>query len=265
MKFVCISDTHRRHAELTLPAGDVLIHAGDFTDGGEEPEVTSFTDWLISLTQFRWKVVIAGNHERTFDTPYFCRQDRRRHLDEGLDSYSRRIKAILNNERLREDHGIVYLEDAQFAIPDPAGGEITMWGSPWQPAYANFAFNLPRGGPDLREVVRRIPADIDILVSHGPPFGMLDTAFAGKSFGCSFLAERLLVRPWLQRLRSMFTEDTTLPKCYARVHVFGHIHSGYGMEFSNGCRFINASMCGDRVKGLRAPITFDLSSSQQQL
>ncbi|KAI8818993.1 uncharacterized protein EV422DRAFT_507807 [Fimicolochytrium jonesii] len=232
--------TTMRHAELTLPDGDVLIHPGDFTDSGEELE----------------KVVIAGNHERTFDIPYYCEQDRRRRLDEGLDVYARRVKAILDNERLRSEHGIVYLEDAKFSLPDPAGGEITVWGHPWQPAYANFAFNLPRDGPELREVVRNIPAEIDILVTHGPPFGMLDVAFRGKSFGCSFLAERLLAPTLMERLQNWFFADAgreTLPTCDAQVHVFGHIHSGYGTKMFQRTSLYQCKPLRRKRQGLECP------------
>ena len=68
LRFVCVSDTHGRHRELTplLPAGDVLLHAGDFCASGELEEVRDFARWLRDLP-YGWKVVIAGNHDLPFD------------------------------------------------------------------------------------------------------------------------------------------------------------------------------------------------------
>ena len=67
LRLVVISDTHNKHRSLKLPQGDVLIHCGDFTDKGTSVEVQDFTKWFID-TPFKHKIVIAGNHELTFDT-----------------------------------------------------------------------------------------------------------------------------------------------------------------------------------------------------
>ena len=66
VRFVCISDTHSLHKYLDLPAGDVLLHTGDFTMQGRENEIISFSKWLGKLP-FKHKVVVSGNHEVTFD------------------------------------------------------------------------------------------------------------------------------------------------------------------------------------------------------
>lgn len=66
LRCVCISDTHTKHKSLQLPPGDVLIHAGDFTFGGSPSEIQDFNSWLGGLN-FEHKVVIAGNHEISFD------------------------------------------------------------------------------------------------------------------------------------------------------------------------------------------------------
>ena len=65
-KIVCISDTHTHTSDFSLPPGDILIHAGDFSKTGLPEEVATFNDFL-SKQPFAYKIVIAGNHDLTFD------------------------------------------------------------------------------------------------------------------------------------------------------------------------------------------------------
>lgn len=62
VRFVCVSDTHSKTQFMAtpLPAGDVLIHAGDFSSTGKPNEIEKFSEWLGSLHQYKHKVVIAG-------------------------------------------------------------------------------------------------------------------------------------------------------------------------------------------------------------
>ena len=69
MRFVVISDTHNRHPK-TLPDGDVLIHAGDFTMVCEPKELQNFQNFLMK-TPFKSKIVIAGNHDIMFDEDFY--------------------------------------------------------------------------------------------------------------------------------------------------------------------------------------------------
>ena len=129
--------------------------------------------------------------------------------------------------------GVTYLEDEEVEIEG-----LRLWGSPWQPWFYDWAFNLPRG-PALRAKWDRIPAGIDVLVTHGPPHGVLDHVGRGEDVGCEELLEAVRrVRP--------------------RLHVFGHIHEGYGQLERDGVRFVNASTCTLSYDPVNAPILFDL-------
>ena len=68
VRFVCVSDTHSLHHYIKeMPDGDVFVHAGDFSNVGEPKDIKALADWLRSLTQYKYKIVIAGNHDLTFD------------------------------------------------------------------------------------------------------------------------------------------------------------------------------------------------------
>ena len=66
-RFVCVSDTHSRHHQMTMPEGDVLLHAGDFSSIGLAAEVEKFAEWVRDLP-YQHKIIIAGNHDIPFDT-----------------------------------------------------------------------------------------------------------------------------------------------------------------------------------------------------
>jgi Icc-related predicted phosphoesterase len=189
MRIVCVSDTHGRHHKTVIPGGDLLVHAGDITRHGKQEEVEDFDRWLGTLPH-RYKVVICGNHD-------FCFQE---------EPYKARVR-ITN---------AIYLEDEAVTV---AG--IRVYGSPWQPWYGGWAFNLHRG-PELAAVWAKIPADTQLLVTHGPPEGILDRTRRGEPAGC----RDLLLRVWEVR---------------PRLHVFGHIHEAAGRTDIDGVTFVNAS------------------------
>jgi Icc-related predicted phosphoesterase len=208
MRVVLISDTHNRHAELTVPEGDLLLHGGDFTMRGTEREISAFDEWLASLPH-RDKVVIAGNHDRLFEEEPRIARSLIRHAE--------------------------YLQDSGITI-----GGISIWGSPWQPWFMDWAFNL-RHAAELRAVWEKIPAATSILLTHGPPHGILDRVIHGKEVGCGeLLAAVARVRP--------------------RFHLFGHIHEGYGREVRDGTTFINASSCDERYRAVNVPVVLELDA-----
>ncbi|RKP27380.1 Metallo-dependent phosphatase-like protein, partial [Syncephalis pseudoplumigaleata] len=181
-RFVCMSDTHNSvDGEFPVPEGDVLIHAGDLTYTGTKRQVANTVTWLTNLPH-PVKLIIAGNHDLT--------------------------QAIRSIWAMAAGHGIHYLEDAAHRLDGAHGGWL-VYGSPWQPEFGGWAFNKPRGAP-LREVWDRIPEATDILITHGPPRGILDRVVTGESCGC----DDLLVR--VQTVRPI-------------VHIFGHIHEGRGV------------------------------------
>lgn len=230
MRLVIISDTHGLHPWIDMPEGDVLIHCGDWCkDFGNVDEMKRFADWMEAQS-YDSKVVIAGNHD-------FPAQD--------------------NDARCKgnfKKRGIHYLKDSGVTID----GRV-FWGSPWQPEFGGLAFNLPRG-ERLWDKWRRIPPKTDVLVTHGPPFEILDNAvhpdnlFAeDKPVGCRQLLRRVRqVRP--------------------KVHCFGHVHVDYGVKEIEGTTFVNAAICkghlsmgskptkeaADKFGGLRKPVVVDV-------
>jgi predicted phosphohydrolase len=206
MRIVCLSDTHDLHRELQVPDGDLLLHAGDATMKGTPAQIEAFDRWLGTLPHPH-KVLIAGNHDWAFErTPALAR-------------------GLIRNAR--------YLEDEETAV-----GGLRIWGSPWQPWFFDWAFNLERG-PAIAAKWALIPDGIDVLVTHGPPLGILDRTSRGEDVGCADLLAAV------QRVRP-------------RVHVFGHIHEGYGTLERDGTRFVNASNCTERYRPVQPPIVVDL-------
>jgi predicted phosphodiesterase len=195
LTIVAVADTHLYHDELAIPDGDVLVHAGDMTRGGSLAELAGALEFFRRLPH-RHKIVVAGNHERCLEE----RPDEARRLLAGFDYL--------------QDSGVTRLG-------------LRFWGSPWQPAYNDWAFNLPRGAP-LAERWAAIPDGVDVLVTHGPPRGFGDSvgpgheAFARLRAGCEDLLARVrAVRPLL--------------------HVYGHIHQGRGRWRDGPTLLVNAT------------------------
>lgn len=158
MKLVCLSDTHGRHRELTLPPGDILLHAGDFTRKGRAEEIADFNHWLAGLA-YQHKLVIAGNHDFLFeDDP-------------------EQARALLSAAHYLEDSGLE-LEGLKF------------WGSPVSPRFFDWAFNRSRGA-EIAAHWAKIPGDTDILLVHSPPQGYQDRTWLGQHVGCEMLEQEL--------------------------------------------------------------------------
>ena len=117
-------DTHGQHQSVTVPPGDVLIHAGDFTMCGAEFEIEEFAQWFQALPH-PYKVLVAGNHELCFDTEHFVATNSGSCTEAELRETSRQAVA-----RLLEAENVIYLEDASA---DVSG--LTIHGSPYQPAF----------------------------------------------------------------------------------------------------------------------------------
>ncbi|MCE9584539.1 MAG: metallophosphatase domain-containing protein [Planctomycetes bacterium] len=210
-RIVCISDTHNHHSAVRLPPGDVLVHAGDVSGMGRPHEIESFSAWL-GAQPFAHKVVIAGNHDWLFERdPAQAREI----LSKGCP-------------------GVVYLQDSGVEIRG-----LKFWGSPWQPEFCGWAFNIVRR-EDLAKKWALIPADTDVLLTHGPPRGILDRTMSGDEVGCDALAAEVgsRVRP--------------------RLHVFGHIHEAYGMVERGGVTHVNASICTLAYRPTNRPVVREL-------
>jgi len=213
-RIVCLSDTHNFHEQIAVPDGDILIHSGDATVNGTIPEVMEFNSWFSSIPH-RHKVFVAGNHDWLFM------------MDNPL------ARRLMNPN-------ITYLQDSSIVIEG-----IKIYGSPWQPRFFDWAFNLNRG-PEMAEKWKLIPEDIDILITHGPPNGILDLVPRkgwDENTGC-------------EELRKRVEEIAKLGKL--KLHIFGHIHCGYGTSEEFGVRFVNASNCDESYQPSQPPIVIDL-------
>lgn len=221
MKIVFISDTHGKHKILTskaynniLGSGDVLIHAGDCTNVGKTHEINDFLDWF-SNTPFTHKVFISGNHDFYFE--------------KNLDIESK-----------YKEKGVYYLFDNMVEIDG-----VKIYGSPWQPEFHNWAFNLPRG-IQLAQKWSKIPKGLDILVTHSPAYGMVDHTIQGQNVGCVDLLERVLeVKP--------------------KIHVCGHIHWAYGQKTFNEIEFLNASTLNENYQYENKPIVIEYNPITKEI
>lgn len=207
-----------------LPKGDILLHAGDCTNVGRESEVSGFVDWFKNIEGFKYKIFIAGNHDFAFEQEPLW-----------LNSY-------IEPNRLLEKN-VTYLEDGSIEIvSDEFSRPIKIYGSPWQPEFYNWAFNLPRNGVVLKEKWDEIPIDTDILITHGPPHGIRDFVvdrLGTLQVGCELLRERV---------------DEVKPL----MHIFGHIHGAYGVAYIKESVFVNACICTERYEPINKPLVFDL-------
>ena len=211
MKVICVSDTHGKHNELNydLPEGDMIIHAGDVSNVGRIDEINQFTQWFSKLP-YKYKIFIAGNHDFGFETI--------RHSNEiGISI----------------PHGVIYLQDEMVEIEG-----LKIYGSPWQPRFYDWAFNVNRGD-DIAKKWELIPEGLDILITHGPVHGILDDTIQGLRVGCEELYKKVMeVKP--------------------KYHICGHIHYAYGTTKKDDTTFINASNLGERYEYRNYPITFHI-------
>ena len=218
MRVTFISDTHNKHKQITLdlPGGDLLIHAGDISSMGYKHEIQQFCKWFNKLDNYDNKVFIAGNHDFGF-------QDKPTESKEIIDSYE----------------SINYLQDDLLLVGENYENMVKIYGSPWQPEFHNWAFNLPRNGEELEQKWNDIPLNTDILITHGPAQGYLDKS--GPPWNEPLLGCELLVKK--------------IKEIKPKIHVCGHIHGGYGYVFDGDTHFINASVLNEKYDFVNKPLT----------
>lgn len=222
------SDTHGKHEKLRFTGGDILVFCGDFSQSGGLDELRSFVTFIKTLN-YRYFVMIAGNHD-------FCFEN------------SERVAA----EKMCNDMGIIYLNDSGVTIED-----LRFWGSPYQPTYndttlrrllfpeefldvpfqsiineniagkevkrpwfRDWAFNRDRGDA-IEKHWKLIPKDSDVILIHGPPYGILDKVHGGSSIGCRDQIE------YIKKIKPL-------------IHAFGHIHESAGKIKIKDTIYINA-------------------------
>jgi Icc-related predicted phosphoesterase len=220
-----IIDTHTKHEKLNgfLTGGDILIHAGDLTGRGYITEIENFMKWYDKINNYDTKIFIAGNH------------------DFGFQDDNQKLRGLLTGYKT-----IDYLEDELMMVGEDYDNMVKIWGTPWQPEFHNWAFNLPRG-EKLKEKWDMIPMNTDILITHGPPLGKLDyVRYPNENVGCEELMKRV---------------EEVKPK----IHVFGHIHEGYGYVFDGNTHYINAAVLNGRYEYRNKPVTVDWDPETNEL
>lgn len=221
LKLVAISDTHLRHKQVSLPQGDILIHAGDWTATGQHNQVRDFLKWLNKLVytgQFKYVVFIAGNHDLSIERePSF--------KNSVLEEYC--------------DENIIYLENESIDICG-----IKIYGTPWTPEFNNWAFGYERNSVRADAIISNIPRDTDILVTHGPPKDILDQ--------CAYKMNSYPDKAGCELLRHHIEENLTGLK----YHIFGHIHEARNIDITTlpPTVFINASICNLQYQPVNPPI-----------
>lgn len=212
MRLVCISDTHGDHAQLIVPDGDVLVHAGDATAHGTRADFREFLAWF-GAQPHRHRVLVAGNHDRFAEVE----------PDEA--------------RRMAEAAGVVWLNDTGVEIDG-----VRFWGSPITLRFHDWSF-MRDPGEDIDRHWRMIPNGTDVLITHGPPHGILDEVVrengSSDNTGCPSLLERVRdVRP--------------------RLHIFGHIHECRGDVSQDETRFLNVSTMDQSYRIRHEPVIVDL-------
>jgi Icc-related predicted phosphoesterase len=221
MKIVMISDTHNQHRALTLPEGDILIHAGDATMIGTHDELESFITWFAEQPH-KYKVFVPGNHDWGLEddlgvySKFFTRRGLS-HKMEHLDHVRESIKLHMRN------NNIIYLNNESVTIEG-----INIYGSADQPAFHSWAFN--RTNKELTDSWKNTPDNTNVLVTHAPAYGILDRCEDGSIVGDVALLKRI----------------NTLPQL--KLHVFGHIHEDAGKIKRGEVVHINASMLDSDYK-----------------
>ena len=214
MRLVILSDTHAQPlSKWVIPAGDVLIHAGDFCQGRTVPldAVRTFNDEMAALPH-EHKLLVGGNH------------------DWPLQLEAEAARAMLT--------AVTYLEDGGVTI-----NGVRFYGSPWQPDYRFWAFNLPRRCLELKAKWAAVPDDTDVLITHSPAFGILDWSRSSQeNVGCELLRRRL---------------ETFSPK----LHIFGHVHESRGHEENNGTIHVNAASVDIDYEPVNTPVVVDLDET----
>lgn len=211
MKFCIISDTHTKHKFIGIEKyeADVLIHCGDISGNGGIQAIEAFLAWFSALDKFKHKIFIAGNHDWLFERA---------------------------NLRAREvvPNNVIYLEDEEVVIDG-----VKFYGTPVQKHFRNWAFN--RDESKLAQHWQAIPDDTDVLITHSPPYSILDLV------------------PWNNSCEgspSLYKE--VVERIKPSLHLMGHIHEGYGFKIIENTTFINASCIDGDYMAVNDPFLVNL-------
>ncbi|KAL6710737.1 hypothetical protein ACN47E_007794 [Coniothyrium glycines] len=233
-RFLIISDTHSAEPSQNaangqvgfrppMPSADVLLHCGDLTMIGHLHEYEKTLDMLESINA-HLKLVIAGNHDISLDETYYQRRGQYMHRQSGYDKDLPRYARDLWEGERAQKAGVVYLEEGTHTFTLSNGALLRVYASPYQPEFCDWAFPYfrdqdrynpphqctPNAVPIAQNPVPDFP-NVDVMMTHGPPYGILDATNTGEHVGCENL---------LRAAR----------RCKPQLHCFGHIHEGWGAQ-----------------------------------
>ncbi len=221
LKIVAISDTHGKHRSLDMPKADVLLHCGDITNRGEISILEDFVDWLKDLP-IKHKVIVFGNHSV------------------GLQNEGKKRHTVLN---IFKNNNINYLDNSSVVIEG-----IKFYGSAASPRFGSgWAYNYNRG-KDIASIWSKIEDDTNVLLTHSPPYGILDLVEdnyfnRGRNLhqGCTDLLNRI------NSLKEL------------KLSCFGHLHlEGCKMAQVNNVNYINAAQCDEEYQIRNKPMIIEL-------
>ena len=199
MRIVHLSDTHNQHRQLhDLPEADVIVHSGDAAGLGNK-DISDFFVWFCAL-HYKYKIFVKGNHDSRLQTNNF------------IQSYF--------------PSNFFFLYNSGVTI-----NGVKFWG------LSNSYFSKNEKKECFPKMFAKIPSDIDILITHRPPYGILDKSY--KSLGCIYLRQAVL-------------------KSSPRYHLFGHVHEAYGIEKVNETTFVNASLVNEKDELTNKHVVLDI-------
>ena len=212
MKIVLISDVHCRFHNIKIPKCDLLISCGDYSFRGTIDEVTDFHFWL-NKQNAKYKISLQGNHELGVEKNF---------------NLSKQTAELVCPGVIFIDEGLIKIEGYKI------------WCSAITPFFHNWAYNRHRG-EDIKKHWDAIPDDTDILLSHGPAYGILDEVKGVTGpLGCEDLKNRI------KELKNL------------KLHAYGHVHSGYGKVIIDDITYVNASICNEQFQPVNKPIVIKL-------
>lgn len=225
MLLVAISDTHGAHHDIDLPYGDILVHCGDFSNTGSPREIDSFSQWFGSQPH-PIKLLVWGNHDLTLDRPFYDANWKRFH--------KQKYPPLPKN--YWKDRGITTLTNEIVVV-----NGIKFWGHPaLRPEYNYWAWEFD-SWKDSDDTMYGIPRDVDVVITHSPPYGVLDRNLSGEHIG----NEELLVH----------IHDRVRP----RICIFGHVHNPGSVRDDNGTRYYNVSMVDENLNIAHEPLVLEIS------
>ena len=225
IKIVCISDTHSRVHPSSIPHGDILIVAGDVSFNGSLKAIHAADQFLAALPH-KYKIIVGGNHDIGIDLQQlkFFAENYPDYCSAELLDKTDYIKSILSK--------YIYLCDSSVTIEG-----IKFWGTPYTIGQRG-AFSYDEDEMDLH--AKLIPPDTDILITHSPPYGILDITQKAKNVGSKSLAKRV----------------ASIPKL--KYHIFGHIHESHGVLTVKGVTFMNVAICDSKFKPTQSPMIIEI-------